>query len=62
MPLDRGLAPSEAVSGKVATAQSTFAHAGGALDLPDAGFQADAGDMLPALVAVEVVHLGLKFI
>ncbi len=38
-------------------AQAALAHTAGTLYFPDTRLQADAGDVLPAFVVVEVIHL-----
>ncbi len=47
----------EAVAGPVAAAQAALAHTAETLYFPDTRLQANAGDVLPAFVVVEVIHL-----
>lgn len=52
----------KAVAGQVATAKTAFAHATRALHLPYAWLQANAGHMLFAIVAIDVIDFRLHFL
>jgi hypothetical protein len=53
----RNFACSEAVTGQMAAAQGAFAHASRTLHLPHARLDANAGHVMFALLAVDVVYV-----